>query len=180
MRRLFLLATLLLTPPLHAQIAEAYGSLAINDEYIQLRPYTESGYSTYNPVGFTIGGTFNFVSLKVLTVGIDGRETVASGAHYWLGGVQIKVKPPVLPIKPFFRISVGEEYLHVPQSYSASIPNPAPVDYYIYNAALGVDYRWKHFVDIRLVEVGDGRTLGAGSSNPSSLLSVNTGLVVHF
>jgi hypothetical protein len=180
MRRLILLAPLLLAPVLHAQLAEAYGTLAINHENVQLRPYTEAASSAYTPVGGTFGGTFNFVPLKLLTIGIDGRETVASGANFWLAGIQIKVKPPVLPIKPFFRISVGEEHLHVPQSYSTTIPNPAPIDYYIYNAALGVDYRLRHFVDLRLVEIGDGRTLGGGSTNPTSLLTVSTGIVVHF
>jgi hypothetical protein len=98
----------------------------------------------------------------------------------WLAGLRIQAKPPHLRFKPYFQISVGEAFLHVPQTFSSTLPNPVPVDYYLYNAALGVDYRLTHHVDFRAIEIGDGRTLGGGSSNPTSFLTINSGIVVHF
>ena len=177
---LFLLATATRCPRAHAQYAELYGTVAINHlSSVELLPYSSSQFSTYTPVGGTIGGTFNFINFHVVNVGIDGRYTAASGANIFLGGFQVAAKSPVLPIKPYFRLSVGRANLHVPQSASSSIPNPVAVDYYLYNAALGVDYKLTRFLDIRAIEIGDGRTLGGGSSNPTSFLTINTGIVLH-
>ncbi len=175
-----LFALAILATRADAQWVEAYGTASFNHlSSVELLPYSSSQFSTYNPAGITVGGTVNFINFHVVTVGIDARDTAAGGANFWLGGLQIKAKPPVLPIKPYFRLSVGEAHLHVPQTTSSSIPNPVSVDYYLYNAALGVDYRLNRFLDIRAIEIGDGRTLGGGASNPTSFLTINTGIVLH-
>jgi hypothetical protein len=168
-----------------AQIAEAYGTVAVDPlTNVELPPDpfppNSQHFPSYTPVGFTIGGTLNFLNFAPVAVGVDASETVASGANLWLAGLRITVKLPALRIKPYFKLAVGEAHLHVPQSYSTSLPATLPVDTYIYNAALGVDYRLTHFVDVRLLEVGDGRTLGAGANNPTNLLTLNSGIVVHF
>lgn len=165
-----------------AQIVEAYGTVAVDPLTNVKLPPDSSGqhFSSYTPVGFTIGGTLNFLNFAPVAVGLDASETVARGANLWLAGLRITVKPPVLRIKPYFKLAVGEAHLHVPQSYSTSVPATVPTFYYIYNAALGVDYRLTHFVDLRLLEVGDGRTLGDGANNPTNLLMINSGIVVHF
>ena len=169
-----------LAPPTHAQVLEAYGTLAIDHlSSVELTPYSSTQFSTYTPVGATFGGTINFIPLHILTVGIDVRDTAANGANIWLAGLQIKAKPPRLRFKPYFKLSVGEARLHVPQSYSSMLPSTLPIDYYLYNAALGVDYRLTHFIDFRALEIGDGRTLGGGATNPTSFLTINTGFVVH-
>jgi hypothetical protein len=164
-----------------AQIAEAYGTVAVDPlRSVELTPYSSSQFSSYTPVGFTFGGTLNFFNFARIAAGLDASDTAANGANLWLAGVRIMVKPPVLRIKPYFKLAVGEAHLHVPQSYSSSLPATLPIDYYIYNAALGVDYRLTRFVDVRGLEVGDGRTLGGGATNPTNLLTINSGIVVHF
>lgn len=175
------LLPLLLSISAHAQIAEAYATLAIDHPYDVTTPYGDrSQQSSYTAFGGTFGGTINFLPLHILTVGIDGRDTAANGANIWLAGLRIQAKPHHLHFKPYFQLSVGEAHLHVPQTYDTSIPNPIPVDYYLYNAALGVDYRLTSFADFRVLEIGDGRTLGGGSTNPTSFLTINSGIVVHF
>lgn len=182
MNRLLLLIVLAFFATLtaRAQVVEAYGTLAIDPlSNVELLPYTSQQFSSYTPAGFTFGGTLNFINFSRIAAGLDVSETVASGARIWLAGFRIMVKPPVLRIKPSFKLAVGRANLHVPNHYGGFIPNPAPVDAYIYNAALAVDYRLARFVDAR-IEVGDGRTLGAGSTNPTNLLTVNAGIVAHF
>jgi hypothetical protein len=185
LRRSFLLGLLSLSLSLslsaHAQIAEAYATLAIDHPYNVTTPYGDrSEQSSYTAVGGTFGGTINFLNLHVLTVGIDARDTAAKAANIWLAGFRVQAKPPHFHFKPYFQLSVGEAHLHVPQNYDSSLPNPIPVDYYLYNASLGVDYRLTSFADFRVLEIGDGRTLGGGSTNPTSFLTINTGIVVHF
>jgi hypothetical protein len=182
-RKFLLLPLLCLLLPIHAraQIAEVYGTLAIDHPYDVTTPYgDDSDQSSYTAVGGTFGGTINFLPLHILTVGIDARDTAAKGANIWLAGIRIQAKPPHLHFKPYFQLSVGEAHLHVPQTYDSSVPSPVPVDYYLYNAALGIDYRLTHFADFRVIEIGDGRTLGGGSANPTSFLTINSGIVVHF
>jgi hypothetical protein len=179
--RLLLLAILFLaTLTARAQVVEAYGTLAIDPlSNVELLPYTSQQFSSYTPVGFTIGGTINFIDFARIAAGFDASETVASGANIWLAGFRIMAKPPVIRIKPSFKLAVGRANLHVPNTYGGFIPSPAPVDTYIYNAALAVDYRLARHVDAR-IEVGDGRTLGEGATNPTNLLTLNIGFVVHY
>jgi hypothetical protein len=184
MRQLLCIATILLVfggALASGQIVEAYGTIAVDPlTSVELTPYASNQYSSYTPVGFTFGGTLNFINFAPVAVGLDASETVANGANFWLAGLRITAKPPVLRFKPYFKLSVGEAHLHVPQSYSSTLPATLPIDYYIYNAAIGVDYRLTRFVDFRLLEVGDGRTLGGGSTNPTNLLTINSGIVAHF
>jgi hypothetical protein len=179
--RLLLLAfAFFATLTARAQVVEAYGTLAIDPlSNVELLPYTSQQFSSYTPAGFTIGGTLNFIDFARIAAGFDASDTIASGANVWLAGFRIMVKPPLIRIKPSFKLAVGRANLHVPNSYGGFIPNPAPVDAYIYNAALAADYRLARFIDAR-IEVGDGRTLGAGSTNPTNLLTVNLGFVAHY
>jgi len=181
-RKPLLLALLFVCFPVagHAQIAEAYATLAIDHLSSVTTPYATNESTSYTPVGATIGGTINFLPFRLVTVGIDARATLNNGANMWLAGLRIQAKPPHLRLKPYFQISVGEAFLHVPQTYNSTLPNPLPVDYYFYNAALGLDYRLNHHLDFRVIEIGDGRTLGGGASNPTSFLTINSGIVVHF
>ena len=177
----FLVALALSVTTAGAQIAEAYGTLSIDHlSSVELTPYASDQFSTYTAFGGTFGGTLNFLPLRLLTVGIDARDTAANGANIWLAGLQIMAKPPRIRFKPYFKLSVGEAHLHIPQSFAASLPSPLPVDYYLYNAALGIDYRLMPHLDFRTLEIGDGRTLGGGSTNPTAFLTINRGIVPHF
>jgi hypothetical protein len=103
----------------------------------------------------------------------------ADGVHLnqntWLAGFEVKAKPPVIRYKHFFELAVGRTNLNS----SAPALRDSGAGFYLYNAALSVDYKWKRLIDLRLLEVGDGRTLGAGGSNPTNILTVNAGMVLH-
>ena len=161
-----------------AQRVEAYGTASIDPLHVRTS-YSDTQIIDYTPIGFTFGGTFNFISLHILDVGLDARDTAANGANIWLAGFRVAAKPPIIRIKPYFKLAVGEARLKVPQTSNPSEPNPVTTDYYLYNAALGVDYKLNHFLDVRLIEIGDGRTLGGGSTNPTSFLTINFGIVLH-
>jgi hypothetical protein len=161
-----------------AQLLEGYGTVSIDPLHVRTS-YSETQIIDYTPIGFTFGGTFNFIPTHLIDVGLDVRDTAAKGANIWLAGFRVAVKPPVIKIKPYFKLAVGEARLKVPQTTNSSEPNPVSTDYYLYNAALGVDYKLNHFLDVRLIEIGDGRTLGGGSTNPTSFLTINFGIVLH-
>jgi hypothetical protein len=159
-----------------AQVFEAYGTAAI--VHIANTPNESAlvpSYNNYTAAGFTLGGTVNFLPLKVLTVGVDFRDTLCS-QNTWLAGIQIKAKPPALRFKPYFKLAVGRTNLN---SSRTAFGLDSGDGFYLYNAALGLDYKWKRLIDLRLLEIGDGRTLGAGSANPTNILTINTGVVVH-
>jgi hypothetical protein len=174
---LFALLSLATVSSAHAQVVELYGTLGV-DRIANNRDFFDSSQLTnYTSAGATLGGTINFLPLHVLNVGFDFRDTI-SAQNTWLAGLQIKAKPPLLRFHPYFKVSVGETHINITNPYNstgAKFDNGS----YIYNAALGVDYRFKPFIDLRLIEIGDGRTLGAGSTNPENILTINAGIVFH-
>jgi hypothetical protein len=185
MRNLFLLAlvTFASTAAVNAQWVAAYGNLAITPVHnSELYPYNSQLYTSFTPVGVNVGATLNFINFAPFAAGLDASETYATTADFWLAGFRIMAKPHVLRVKPSFKLAVGKAHLHPSgTSYTGPGTGNQAIDYqvYIYNAALAIDYKITRFIDAR-VEVGDGRTLGAGSANPTNLLTINTGLVAHF
>jgi hypothetical protein len=171
---LFAALSLLAIPCAHAQIAEVYGTVAV--DHIANHPnfFNDEVHTNYTSAGATLGGTLNFIPLHVLSVGLDYRQTLCS-QRTWLVGFQFMAKPPRLPFKPYIRISAGENHIYTSNQYNSHFDEGS----YIYNAAAGVDYRFRPFLDLRLFEIGAGRTLGAGSSNPESMLNFNAGIVFH-
>lgn len=175
MKTLLLVVLCLATfAPAHAQIAEVYGTIAV--DHIANHPsfFNDADLTNYTSAGATIGGTLNFIPLHVLSVGLDFRETLCS-QRTWLVGFQVMAKPPAIRFKPYIRVSAGENHIVIPNQYNSHFDDGS----YIYNAAAGVDYRFGPFVDLRLMEISAGRTLGAGSSNPESMINFNAGIVFH-
>jgi len=171
---LLTLLSLAAVAPARAQIAEFYGTVGV--DHIANHPdfFNSADLTSFTSAGATLGGTINFVPLHVVTVGLDFRETFCS-QRTWLVGFQVMAKPPRIRFKPYFKISAGENHINIPNQYSQHFDQGD----YIYNAALGVDYRLAPFIDLRLFEIGDGRTLGGGSSNPENILTINAGIVFH-
>jgi hypothetical protein len=173
---LFLLLGFAAIPAAHAQIVELYATAGV-DRIANNRSFFDTSQLTnYTSAGVTLGGTINFLPLHVINVGFDFRDTICS-QNTWLVGLQIKAKPPFLRFHPYFKVSAGQTHINIPNPYN----NGSKFDNgsYIYNAALGIDYHFAPFIDLRLIEIGDGRTLGAGSTNPENILTINAGIVFH-
>jgi hypothetical protein len=164
------------SPVASAQIVDVYGTIAvlrISDTPVFVVSATQD--ESFTAVGVSLGATVNFIHSRFLNVGIDARDTICN-QNTWLAGFEVKAKPPVLRYKPYFKLAVGRTNLN---STAPAFGLDSGDGFYLYNAALGVDYKWKRLIDLRLLEIGDGRTLGAGASNPTNILTINAGIVVH-
>ncbi|HWB33030.1 MAG TPA: hypothetical protein VG714_07655 [Acidobacteriaceae bacterium] len=185
MRRIALLAVLLLCPAMYAR---AQASIYIESSNIRLSDVpggsisSPSGptqqYDTYWASGIGGGVTVNILPLPIVSLGVDLRGSTKSGnngADTAMVGLKLGVHPPVLPIKPYVQFSTGYLATRTPGG-SGTITNK----YLAYEVFGGIDYPLMHFVDFRVIEIGGGGVVDSGSSNSPTLFNVNTGLVLHF
>ncbi|HWG17544.1 MAG TPA: hypothetical protein VN678_06750 [Acidobacteriaceae bacterium] len=137
---------------------------------------TTTQQQTYWASGIGGGVTVNILPLPVVSLGVDLRGSTRSGANgadTALGGLKLGVHPPALPLKLYIQGSVG----YVGLRPASGVTNK----YGAWEILGGVDYPLIHFVDFRVIEVGAGRTfLHTTTNNSPSLLTINTGLVLHF
>jgi hypothetical protein len=138
--------------------------------------------------GFGAGVTLNFLHLGPATLGVDFRGSVASGtpsAKTLLGGVKLGFHPPHTRLKPYVQFSSG--YLQTLTQYRGTDPPSQTVTnkYGAYEVIGGLDYSIRRFIDLRVVEVGAGRTFSPSvqfenSANSATLFTINSGVVFHF
>lgn len=187
MRQKFLLTTLVLTftcAVAHAQISEIYVTSSnlratnVPSGTAGSPPATQ--YDTFWASGIGGGVTVNFIPLPVVSLGIDLRGSTKSGttgADTALIGLKLGVHPPLLHIKPYVVGSAGYVATRTPAAVTG---NTITNKYLGWELAGGVDYPLVHFVDFRVIEIGGGGVVDAGSGNAPSLFHINTGLVFHF
>ncbi|HEY5056050.1 MAG TPA: hypothetical protein VII58_07805 [Acidobacteriaceae bacterium] len=137
-------------------------------------------YDTFWASGIGGGVTLNFIPLPVVSLGLDVRGSTkpgATGADTALVGLKLGVHPPLIRIKPYIQGSVGYVATRLPSaSNGATLTNK----YLAYEVLGGIDYPLIHFLDLRVIEIGGGGVVDAGSSNTPNLFTVNSGLVLHF
>jgi hypothetical protein len=138
--------------------------------------------------GFGAGVTLNFLHLGPARLGFDLRGSVDSGtpsAKTFLGGVKLELHPIHTHIKPYVQFSAG--YLQTQTSFRGTDP-PGPTvtnKYGAYEVIGGLDYSLHRFVDLRVVEIGVGRTFDPSieflnTADNATLFTINAGIVVHF
>lgn len=154
-------------------------------------------YTSFWAPGVGGGVTLNFVSLPVVSVGVDLRGSTkpgTNGVYTALLGVKLGVHAPGNSLKPYVQASGG--LLGTRTNGVSMILNTSPYGfqsvtsysgtvsshYIAYELLGGLDYRLNNAVDYRIVEVGGGignRTGPAGLES-AKFLTINTGIVAHF
>ena len=191
---LALAALLSLVYPASAQIVSVYGTFSpihISNAVTGNTTGLNSTYTTGSYWAEGIGGgvTLTPFHLGPASLGLDIRGSKAWGqqsADTLLVGVKVGVDPPVLPIKPYIQASGGylgsrATILYGPAGIAGTSPNQG---FWAYEILGGLDYKFVPHVDLRLIEIGGGQGYyrsGATVNPPNiSLLTVNTGVVLHF
>jgi hypothetical protein len=183
-------AALLLAPTAQAQILSVYGTFSpthlSNAPAGEIALPNNSGYqqqySTYWASGVGGGVTFGVLPIGPIRIGLDFRGSTkpgTNGADTAMGGIKAGVHIPVIKIKPYIQGSVG--YLATRTS-NATSTSTISNDYLAWEIIGGIDYPLAHFVDFRVIEIGGGQGVPVGvSSSPNpSLLTISSGIVVHF
>lgn len=194
-RSLFSLATLVLfAPNLHAQILSVYGTFSpLHASNVATGVVASTGGNSQEPStsfftpAFGGGATLGLVSLGPVYLGFDVRGSThrgTTGADLALGGVKLAFKPPFLRIKPYVQGSAGYLATRTPPASGQLSGGTFRNQYFAYEAIAGLDYRLGHFVEFRVLEVGAGQGIDVSDSSNTNgnatLLTLNTGLVVHF
>ncbi len=192
MRRLSLLAALFviaLSGYVQAQVVSIYGT------YSPTRVTGVQTGSVYNPPsgyqneyttvwanGFGGGVTLNFLPLPVISLGLDLRGSTRPGtvgADTALAGIKLGVHPPIIRIKPYIQASAGYLATRTVNQSTGLAGTTFTNKYAVYEVLGGIDYPLVPFLDLRLIEIGAGQVILNNSNNPN-LLTINTGLVLHF
>lgn len=191
---LALLAPAFFAPVLNAQIVSVYATFSpvhvsnVASGAIIANGGFQTQTASFWASGIGGGVTLNFLHLGPATLGFDLRGSTKPGtvgADTALAGIKLGFHPPVIRFKPYVQGSAG--YLATRSHFAGTDPpgsGPVVNKYVAYEVLAGLDYSLVHFVDLRLVEVGVGRGVltgpNFGGSPNATLLTVNTGVVVHF
>ncbi|GAC1650485.1 MAG: hypothetical protein NVS9B15_10100 [Acidobacteriaceae bacterium] len=144
-------------------------------------------YGSYWDKGFGGGVTLTVLPLGPLSLGLDLRgstTTGSSGTDTALGGLKLGLRVPLIALKPYVQASGG--YLRTRTSVGLGSMAGATSKYGfgVYEVMGGVDTAIFPHIDLRLIEIGAGQ--GKNISGPTSgladisILTVNTGVVLHF
>lgn len=194
MRRVLLLAVLVLcsVAPLHAQVFSVYATSSSNrfSNVLTGTLFPPAGaqpqYTSFWTSGIGGGVTFNFLPVGPVRLGLDLRGSTrpgTTGADTAMAGLKLTLNPPLLRIKPYIQGSGAYIDTRTPNVSTGSAGSTFNNQYAAWEVMGGLDIPLIHFVDLRLVEVGGGRgvnILGSSSAPQISLLSINSGIVVHF
>ncbi len=196
MRSLLPIAALLLAPlaalPASAQLVSIYGTYnPTRTSNVQSGLLTTSAgfqeeYTTYWSRGFGGGVTFGLIPLGPIHIGFDVRASTKpgnNGADLALAGLRVGLKLPILTLKPYVQGSVGYLGTRTPNLSNVGGGGTYTTSYVAYEILGGIDMPIIHFVDFRLVEIGGGQGInyfGPTGSQNATLLTISTGLVVHF
>ena len=192
-RRLALLLVPLFALPLaaHGQLA-AYGLFSAQRfggiTCLEASCGTNSG--SVSPIGGTGGLYYDFRNAGRFRLGVDVRATALKGnklassyfgsdyrAYSVLGGVRASLRTRIPLLNPYVQGSVGlgrNNGLGDGANYANRVQ---------YMGFAGLDLRLLPVLDFRAVELGGGALSGAGTgpnSGTHSVLTISTGLVVHF
>lgn len=192
-RRLALLLVPVFALPLaaHAQLA-AYGLFTAHRyggvQCLEASCGTSSG--SVSPIGGTGGIYYDFRTVGRFRLGVDVRATGLKGsksassyfggdyrAYSVLGGVRAAIRTRIPLLNPYVQGSVGLGRNNG-LGDSAQLSNRVQ-----YMGFAGLDLRLLPVLDFRALEVGGGALSGAGTgpnSGTHSVLSISTGLVLHF
>jgi hypothetical protein len=154
--------------------------------------YTGQQFANFWTSGIGAGVTCNLRPVGRITVAADLRGSTKQGtpgADTALLGLRFGLRTNTLRWRPYLQGSLG--YLGT-RTVNLS-PNPpagatptggkyvneyAPIEF-----MAGLDYRFTRRIDLRLVEVGGGQATSTSrnlSGAATNLLTVNSGVVVHF
>jgi len=157
-------------------------------------------FTTSWPAEFGGGVTFNAVKAGPLNLGLDFRGSTnhgSTGADTAMFGPRLSLRVPIIHIKPYVEAAGGyvatrtNGTIATPTgSSSATTASNITNQYAAWEVFGGVDVPIFPHIDFRAVEIGGGKgyLANAGISNLNfnntstqiSLISIDTGVVVHF
>ena len=181
----------------HAQIISVYGTFSpthvsnVATGSVQGAGTVSEQFASNWTSNFGGGVTFGALPLGPIRLGLDVRGSTKSGtvgSDTALVGVKVGLKIPFISLKPYVQASGG--YLATRTFNVSTGATPGQTfenKYAAYELLGGVDYHLVPFIDLRLVEIGGGKGYntgiilgGASTGENATLLTVSTGVVVHF
>ena len=149
------------------------------------------GFSTSDYWANGVGGgvTFTPIHAGPLSLGLDLRGSTSrqkQGADTILVGIKAGFKLPLISLKPYLQGSGGYVGTRSTTTLGPPIMLGGTVNrtFYAYELLGGLDFAILPHLDLRLIEIGGGQGYYHSSSSSSipniNLLTVNTGVVVHF
>jgi hypothetical protein len=177
MRRSILIASLLL---FSLAAERAHGQTAIYVTSSSDRFSNVPNTSDFWTSGVGAGVTLNFIPVGPVNLGFDFRGSShpgTNGADTGFGGIRLGVHAPIMHVKPYIQASGG--YVG---TRSVNAFNGADVSnhYATWEVVGGIDVPLTHFIDLRAIEFGGGTGYNTSNAPNLSLLTFNSGLVVHF
>lgn len=170
-----------------AQVVSVYGTFSPIHVGNAVTGTTTTG--GYWAEGIGGGVTLTPFHAGPVSLGLDIRGSKAwqkQSADTILVGVKLGINPPILPIKPYIQASggyIGSRATLVdgePFPIAGSSPSTG---FWAYEVLGGLDYKFLPHLDLRLIEIGGGQGLyrsGPTNAPNISLLTINTGVVLHF
>ena len=189
----FLLALLCASPHASAQAVEFFGTLSVNHlsqvptGYLTAKGAEQEQFTSMTPVGMAGGVDLRLFSGAGVRVAAEARGATRPGLtgsmDNALFALKIGAHAPVLHVKPYVEGGAGFMSAHTANVSDAASARMTTTGSFashfdIVEGFAGVDYPVGRFVDLRLIEVGAGSSMGATPN--TSIFSVNTGVVLHF
>lgn len=179
--RFLLLLTLALAfdSAAHAQIS-LYGTFSDT----RLSNNVDGSTGTYWNPGFGAGISVTTLPLGPVSLGLDLRGSSRSGTpgdDTVLAGLKLGARVPFIAFKPYIEAVGGYVRARTP-AQAGLTSTTATRGFGAYEILGGIDTPLLSHLDLRMIEIGGGQGIqisGPTSSN-ISLLTINTGLVVHF
>jgi hypothetical protein len=141
------------------------------------------GQSSHTFWASGIGGgvTFNLQSGRVVSLGLDARGSTTPGypgADTVMGGLKLGFHPPETRLKPYLQFTAGYLRPHRQYPVAGLLSGGNYAEYGTLGILSGLDLPPLHHVDVRAIEIGVSK--GWALDWDASMVTVNTGLVVHF
>ena len=160
---------------------------------------TTSTNGSFDPVGGTVGISYDFRTVGPVRLGVDARGILtnssqgaytsynAAGGHLdsGLGGIKATFHTRFIPLRPYVEGMAGVARTNFGTGYNNGLSNAGVTNqtgvqltsHLEYDAFAGLDISIIPLVDFRLVEVGYGAVEGNSHTYPVG--SISTGVVFH-
>lgn len=175
---------------LFADVPHARAQVSIYGTFSPIRVSNTANGNVYNSYwdrGFGGGVSLTVLPLGPVSLGIDLRGSTTpgnSGTDTAMAGLKLGVRVPLISLKPYVQASGGYLRTRTSVGLGGVVTANSSYGFATYEILGGLDSGILPHVDLRLIEIGAGQ--GKNISGPASgladisILTLNTGLVLHF